>query len=493
MFKNKIIYFCLIFLITCFFYNCKKQAINDLPGTNNEKNNIQKVIITGTSDDAKFFKYFNLLGLNYTTQFKSEDSLYITTSLKKAKFINLVAFGDTFISTPVFISPKDSIFLKVKDKKVKFKGKNAAHYNFFIEIDSLKLKQPIYKENLRIYKQSCIDNFNKKTTFFKHYTAKNKELSKDFQLYIEGWLQFEYLNNLIVQTKEDGTTVYISDLKTNLKNNEDYDSYFDNISIENFKNPKLLEVAPYYNALTNYIRYYFTDNHLDNFSSEKFIKEKDFILNNLSESIQSFAISRLIFLYYRKNRLENKENIQKLIASYKHNFTEPNLIKNIQKIENSLKTIKSEFTNSALDSKLLTINGDTIRFKDILEKGEGKINVIDFWASWCRPCISEIKKGKENRIKLTLNDDVEWTYISIDDDIEKWEKKSKELAEYGLLKKQYLVLNRKESALISALKVKEIPRYTILNKKAEIIDYYAPRPSDSIVFKKIIDNINFIK
>jgi thiol-disulfide isomerase/thioredoxin len=483
-----------MFLIICFFYNCKKQpTINNLSSTNTEKKNIQKIIITGTSDDAKFFKYFNLLGLNYTTQFKSEDSLYISASLKKAKFINLVALGDTFINTHIFISPKDSIFLKVKDKVVKFKGKNAAHYNFFIELDSLNLKQPIYKGNLNVYKKSCIDNFNKKTTFFKHYIAKNKEVSRDFKLYIEGWLQFEYFNNLIVQTKEDFSTVYISDLRTNLKNNEDYDSYFDNISIKDFKNPELLEVPPYYNALTNYIRYYFTDNYLENFSSEKFIKEKDFILNNLSESVQSFAISRLIFDYYRKNRLENKENIQKLIASYKHNFTDPNLIKNIQKIENSLKTIKSGFTNYALDSKLLTINGDTIRFKDILKKGEGKINVIDFWASWCRPCISEIKKGKENRIKLTLNDDVEWTYISIDDDIEKWKKKSKELAEYGLLKKQYLVLNRKESALILALKVKEIPRYTILNKKVEIIDYDAPRPSDIIVFKRIIDNINFLK
>lgn len=490
MFKYKIFYFCSILLIISCFYNCKKQTTNTDPlVTNNEKKNLKKVIITGSSDDAKFFKYFNLLGLNYTTQFNSEDSLYITASLQKAKFINLVAFGDTFINTPIFISPKDSIFLKVKDKKVKFIGKNAAHYNFFIALDSLKIKQPIYKGNLKVYKQSCINNYNKKTSFLKHFIAKNKELSKDFQLYLEGWLRFEYLNNLIVQITEDGTSDYISDLKTNFKNKEDYDFYFDNTSIENFKKPELLEVGPYYNALTNYIKYYFTDNNLESFSRKKFIKEKDFILNNLTGSIQSYSISRLIFDYFRKNRLENRENIQNLISSYKHNFTDLSLIKNIEKIENSLKSIKSKFTNSALDSELLTIDGDTIKFKDILEKGKGKITVIDFWASWCRPCISEIKKGKEDRIKMTHNDDVEWTYISIDDDIEKWKKKSKELAEYGLFKKQFLVLNRKESALISALKVKEIPRYTILNKKAEIIDDDAPRPSDIMVFKKIIDNI----
>ncbi|WP_342455478.1 TlpA disulfide reductase family protein, partial [Bacteroides caccae] len=33
--------------------------------------------------------------------------------------------------------------------------------------------------------------------------------------------------------------------------------------------------------------------------------------------------------------------------------------------------------------------------KDVLQKYEGKAVYIDFWASWCMPCLKEIPKMKE--------------------------------------------------------------------------------------------------
>jgi len=138
------------------------------------------------------------------------------------------------------------------------------------------------------------------------------------------------------------------------------------------------------------------------------------------------------------------------------------------------------------------LRGDTLTVRNVF-KDENKIKVIDFWASWCSPCISEIKKGNIIRKMMTKNNDVEWIYFSIDLDKEKWINKSKELDEFGLSKNQYLILNPKNSELIRFFGVNTIPRYIILNKKGDVIAEKAPRPTDSLRFKKIINYINLKK
>ncbi len=138
------------------------------------------------------------------------------------------------------------------------------------------------------------------------------------------------------------------------------------------------------------------------------------------------------------------------------------------------------------------MRGDTLTVRNVF-KDENKIKVIDFWASWCSPCISEIKKGNIIRKMMTKNNDVEWIYFSIDLDKEKWINKSKELDEFGLSKNQYLILNPKNSELIRFFGVNTIPRYIILNKKGDVIAEKAPRPTDSLRFKKIINYINLKK
>jgi hypothetical protein len=58
------------------------------------------------------------------------------------------------------------------------------------------------------------------------------------------------------------------------------------------------------------------------------------------------------------------------------------------------------------------------------------------------------------------------------------------------VRNQYLVAEGKNSPLAKSLKINGIPRYIILDKQNRIVLENAPRPSDSILFEKIINKIS---
>lgn len=512
---NKLLYITTLLLLFSLLFACKKDKTTTSVSTKQTSatKTYKPIVIRGTSKDKKALEYFNILNYSYLygTNHKGQnkkvyDSVYNNTldSIENPKIIELMSFGDDFYNTRVLVSPGDSITFTTKKGQLQFSGKNASHYNFYTALDSLKLKWPTFKNNIKQYKDSCSYVYNAKKLFYKSY-VKNNVVSNNFKSLVSQEIEYEYLYNLMAprNIKSECTVSYFNNTESvfstvnkpeKLNSEEIFNpkEYFNNVTIADFKKPELINNDYFKRSLTDFIRHYFvTYDYLD-YSEKTFVKEKDFIEKNLDGELKHFAISRLIYDYYKKGFGNSKTNVDilnKVINEYKPLLKNASYVNELTAIQEKTKLLNLELPSIVLDEKLLTIKGDTIQLKDILKQSEGKAKIIDFWASWCSPCITEIKKSSSFKNNLSKEQNVSWIYISIDKNKKQWLQKSKTLESKLESKQQYLLLNSKYPKLLKYLRIETIPRYSILNKNNEVILENAPRPSDSINFKRIINKI----
>ena len=120
-------------------------------------------------------------------------------------------------------------------------------------------------------------------------------------------------------------------------------------------------------------------------------------------------------------------------------------------------------------------DGKAYQYTEIIEQSEGKVIYVDFWASWCGPCIKALPYS------FSLHNDYEevlFIYLSIDDSFEKWQKSIKK---HGLEEKEhsYFIENRHTSSLLENLSLDVIPRYLMYNKRGDLEHKNAPGPKGS--------------
>ena len=99
--------------------------------------------------------------------------------------------------------------------------------------------------------------------------------------------------------------------------------------------------------------------------------------------------------------------------------------------------------------------------KKIISSSEKKILLLNFWATWCAPCIKEIPELLE--LKKKFKNDVEIYFLSVDSNVKKTVPK--------FLKKNKLenlkVLNDEKLKISSKFGVKVMPTTVIINKEFE--------------------------
>jgi thiol-disulfide isomerase/thioredoxin len=134
--------------------------------------------------------------------------------------------------------------------------------------------------------------------------------------------------------------------------------------------------------------------------------------------------------------------------------------------------VETQFSEAALNDEFVTLNGDSVLFKTILEKHLGNTVFIDVWASWCKDCLEGMPSVKELQQK---HPEVDFVYLSLDKTQKAWKKGIDRLEIKG---DHYFMQSGWKGAMGTFLDLDWIPRYMIIDKQGIIKVFKAIKTTD---------------
>ena len=164
-----------------------------------------------------------------------------------------------------------------------------------------------------------------------------------------------------------------------------------------------------------------------------------------------------------KNLIPYTDNqLQWIQGKIKHPFLSNYIVGENNKIKAKIESNKLQS-----DFRINTVKkteGDEL-FESMIAKFKGKVIYVDFWATWCGPCMQGIKEIAPLKEEMK-NDDVVFLYITNPTSPENtWSNKIPDIKG-----EHYRVSQDEWNYLTQKFNISGIPHYVLVNKKGEIVN-----------------------
>ena len=413
------------------------------------KSNILDTLVIETYSD-----YFELSTNNFFTSIKETF---------------LVKNGDTVIFNYEHNIPKAKITNReVSDLelnynhhrlKTLFKNKYTSHYLIFGNL--------FLNDNIKEYKRKSIEYYNQaKQDFNKEIEFLDSLKNNNLISQTNYSYRLDALNMLMEKHKKLKNIKNWLEQNKSLKDKENIEKLFEFDLSETDSLMKFSFFRDYLNIISNYNLNSITENNGNSGSFyidsrirfDSILKDKRF--NQTAKNFLLFDAYNGIGKNFRVK--DKKEYFTKL----QENTT------NIMQLNKIKKDLKLDF--SKMDKLVLTnMKNDTLTYNSLLKSNKGKWLYIDFWASWCKPCIKTMPES--NKLKKELKkESIEFIYLSLNDKKDNW----KEAIEFVEISdsQNYFIENGNTSRVIEELGIKTIPHYLIYNPNGKLVNGFSNRP-----------------
>lgn len=147
--------------------------------------------------------------------------------------------------------------------------------------------------------------------------------------------------------------------------------------------------------------------------------------------------------------------------------------------------LRSYKTTATTDS-VVSAAGRTRHLTDVLATYQGRVVLLDLWASWCVPCREEIPLSAALATKYKSRG-LEVVYLSVDNEAAEWRQALPKLPKAA--RNQYRFQNPSTTAFREQFEVRSVPRYMLIDRVGTIRYDDALRPGDprfSAVLEKLL-------
>jgi thiol-disulfide isomerase/thioredoxin len=441
----KTLYFCLLELVTMQTY-CQ----------------ISNVAVLYASSDNE-----QEINLNYHTKFRNPDSKHFEKHNHKYKPLildveqpTLIIFNKGFLKDfPILLFKGDTVKVNAQKQGFIFEGKRLIEWDILLTNESkgIGISLP-YDRNFKLDLSECKQLLEKRLISL---NEQSNIVSSEFISFMKKEYEYQYIastySNIDIQHNE----IAYNELKK-----------FESILLSDSVNNGSKWYLP---ALYTYCKVVSKCNY-PSLSPEIFPPLFEFALHNLSGTPKD-----LMLFYLLQEQITITKDFELAPDKYWDYLETFNKVCSDLDYTNFIKKIITKgktIPQSVLNDRLESIDFQNVSLNELISKNGDryKFIYIDLWASWCKPCLEELKYSKKNQDTLAKYDVLQ-VYISLDKDKEKW---LQTLKDYNLTGNNVINFNlNSNSELFKFISPEEIiPKYILLDKKGKLISLNFLLPSD---------------